>query len=392
MKRSDELIVEIRAKKKEVENLHKAGETSKAAKVAEELDAICDEYQIQKAKEKSDFDNFLAAKDKGECTLIDPNGGSKSEYYNNFFQGVRTNFQNSGDLLMTDKQGGGYLLPTELNNEIISKLAEQNVMRELATTITTESKHKIPIVSSKPQAQWTREGQQINFSDETFDEIELGACKLTCSIKITNELLADSSYNLEEHFANQFVEAIASAEEEMFITGTPTSDTNVPVGFLTTLENIADSDSVIVTSHASSLDSNPKIIGDDLISLVYTLPRAYRRNASWLMNDATLQYIRKIKTTEGQFLWTDSLREGEPPQLLGYPVFTSSYFPAASVAGDTFAAFGDFHKYFIADRSTRLFKPLRELYAMSDCTAFLMIERVDGRLVDTNAIKLLKLV
>lgn len=308
------------------------------------------------------------------------------EYRNAFLGAIRDNFQHVDNYLSEGVDAnGGYLCPVELDKEITKALEEKNVLREMSTVINTASKHQLPIVSSKPTAYWVTEGAEINLTDESFSQVTLDAHKLAVGVKVTNELVADSAYNLEDFFAQQFGEILGNAEEDAFINGAASSDTqNQPTGFLTTLSNLTD-------SYITTATTDTAISVDDLVNLEYSVNRAYRKNASWLMNDATLQKIRQLKNANLDFIWTPSMVEGEPDKLFGRPVYTSSFFPAADTRGDIAVAFGDFSRYIIADRGTRIFKPLREVYALSDMTAFLLIERVDGKLVDTQAIKLLKL-
>lgn len=308
---------------------------------------------------------------------------TSGEYARNFFTAVRDNFKVVNEYLREGMDvNGGFLLPSEFHDALVSTLEQENVMRQIATVITTQSQHKIDIVANRPAANWISEGQTINFSNETFAQVSLDAYKLAVGVKVSNELLQDSFYNLENHFVEEFGRAIGNAEEDAFINGVSSGVTKMPTGFLTTLSTVSDAQ---VTTATSSLTA------DDLLSLVYSLPRAYRKNASWLMHDATLELIRKLKDDTKNYLLTPSLVAGEPDHLLGYPVYTSAYFPAEMSSGKVIAAFGDFSRYVIADRATRTFKPLRELYAESDITGFLMIERVDGALIDQKSVKILKL-
>lgn len=123
---------------------------------------------------------------------------------------------------------------------------------------------------------------------------------------------------------------------------------------------------------------------------MYSLKRPYRKNAKFMCNDQTLLAIRKLKDNNGAYIWQPSFREGEPDRLLGYPVYTSPYFPAVA-AGKAALAFGDFKYYNIGDRGTRSFDQLKELFAGNGMVAFLARERVDGKLVLPEAIKLLKM-
>ena len=309
-----------------------------------------------------------------------------NDYHRNFIDAIRGGFRNDAAEYLREgiDSKGGYLVPQEMNDAIVTKLREENVMRQFATVITTESKHKIPILASQPSASWIAEGQEIPLKEENFSRLELDAYKLAAGTKISNELLQDSYYNLEDFFVEEFGKSLAAAEEDAFINGGADSDTsNRPTGILTSL----DSDNFVATSIANQFSI------DDLIDTVYSLPRPYRQNASWLMHDSFLQKIRRQKS-DYQYFWTPSIVEGEPEKLLGYNVFTSPFMPETpttqNAAGKPICLFGDFSKYYIADRGTRIFKPLFELFAISDLSAFLMIERVDGKLIDKNSMRLLK--
>lgn len=127
------------------------------------------------------------------------------------------------------------------------------------------------------------------------------------------------------------------------------------------------------------------------MSLEFSLKRPYRKNAVWLMSDSVLSIVRKMKDAVGRFIWEPSLTESEPARLFGYPVYTSPFMPTME-SGNVIALFGDFQDYYlIGERGQRVFKPLRELFAMSDQTAFLMIERIDAKLTNLEAVKALKL-
>ena len=326
----------------------------------------------------SNYSGFFSQKGgtmKKQNTMYQTTG----DYHKHFLAAVRQNFKVADEYLREGVDTkGGYLLPTEMNNEIVTKLEQENVMRQICRVIQTESRHKIPIQATKPVATWIREGDPITLSNETFSEIILDANKLACGVKISNELLADSFYNVEEQLEIEFSKAMAASEEQSFISG---SGNGEPTGFLTTLAS--DTDSAISTASTT-------LAVDDLINVVYSLRREYRQGACWLMHDGALQQIRQLKNNNLNHYWTPSVVDGEPDKLLGFSVYTSAFMPQFA-KGAVIAAFGDFQRYYIADRAVRTFKPLHELYALNDISAFLMIERVDGKLADNAAIKLLTL-
>ena len=306
-------------------------------------------------------------------------GRASDEYKKALLQAMRTNFRQISNVLQEgiDPQGG-YLVPDEYDKRLIDILTEENVMRTLGTNITTSGEHKINIAATKPAAAWIEEGGTLTFGDATFDQIILDAHKLHVAIKVTEELLYDNAFNLENYILTQFGKALSNAEEDAFINGTGVSQ---PLGILAETGGAQ----VGVTSASST-----KVTADEIINLVYSLKRPYRKNAVFLANDVCIAELRKLKDNNGQYLWQPSLQAGEPDRVLGYKVYTSPYFPVPT-AGGTAVAFGDFSYYNIGDRGTRSFAELKELFAGNGMIGFVAKERVDGKLVLPEAVKLLQM-
>ncbi|MEG3074341.1 MAG: phage major capsid protein, partial [Ruthenibacterium sp.] len=128
---------------------------------------------------------------------------------------------------------------------------------------------------------------------------------------------------------------------------------------------------------------------DDIVNLVYALKSPYRRNAAFLTHDTTVAALRKLKDSNGQYLWQPSLVAGQPDRLFGYPIHTSPYAPTIA-AGALSLAFGDFSNYWIADRQGRTIQRLNEIYAGNGQVGFLVTERVDGKVILAEGIQLLK--
>lgn len=306
-------------------------------------------------------------------------GRASNEYKSAIMAALRSNFRQVSNLLEEgNSANGGFLVPAEWDSRLIDVLKEENVMRKLGTHITTAGEHKINIAATKPAAAWISEGQPITFSNATFGQKTLDAYKLGVGIQVTNELLYDNVFDLESYIIDQFGKAIGNAEEDAFINGT---GTNQPTGILTTIA--ADATAYVTTTGAS-------ISADDIINLTYSLKRPYRRKACFLINDSTLALIRKFKDSTQNYLWTPSYQAGEPDMLLGFPIYSTPYMPKAE-SGEFAIAFGDFSYYNIADRGVRTVKELRELYAVQDISAFMMIERVDGVLIQPEAVRALKI-
>ena len=298
-------------------------------------------------------------------------GRASDEYKKGMLTALRSNFKQISNVLQEGVDAdGGYLVPEEMDSRLIEKLTEDNIVRRLATTITTSGDHKINIAASDPAAAWIEEGGALDFGDAKFAQILLDAHKLHVAVKITEELLYDNAFNLESHIIKKFGEALANAEEDAFLNG---DGTGKPTGIFdaTGGGNVAKTVSTVKT--------------DDIIDLIYALRRPYRKNAVFIMNDKTIAGIRKLKDGNGQYLWQPSNQAGEPDRVCGYTVYTSAYAPEDAIA------FGDFSYYNIGDRGTRSFAELRELFAGNGMIGYVAKERVDGKLVLPEAVQILKI-
>jgi HK97 family phage major capsid protein len=273
---------------------------------------------------------------------------------------------------------GGYLVPDEFERTLIQNLEEENIFRKLAKIIQTSSgDRKIPIVVTKGTASWLDEGEDYDEDDVVFGQASIGAYKLGTMIKVSEELLNDSVFNIEEFISTEFARRIGAKEEEAFLVG---DGEGKPTGIF------AATGGAQVGATAAA---NNAITADEVIDLVYSLKSPYRKNAVFILNDATVKVLRKLKDGQGQYLWQPSLTAGTPDTLLNRPVYTSAYAPAIAAGAKTIA-FGDFKYYWIADRQGRSFKRLNELYATTGQVGFLGSQRVDGKLILPEAIKVLQ--
>ena len=299
-------------------------------------------------------------------------GRASDAYKDAMLSAMRSNFRNVSNVLQEGVDAdGGYLVPEEYDRRLIDVLDGENIMRSLATKITTAGQHKINIAATKPATAWIEEGGALSFGDATFDQIYLDAYKLHVAIKVTEELLYDNAFGLENYIITQFGKALANAEEDAFLNG---DGKGKPTGIFAKTGG-----GQIAGTLTAAIKS------DDLIDLVYGLKRPYRKKASFIMNDATLASLRKLKDNNGAYIWQPSYKEGEPDRVLGYAVHTSAFAPTNA------SAFGDYSYYNIGDRGSRSFAELRELFAGNGMVGYVAKERVDGKLILPEAVKILKL-
>ena len=346
-----------------------------------EADVVALGREINRLERQADIDRELsqptsaALTGKPGSTGVVKSGRASDEYRQDFGNILRGRVPVHNVLSTSPDADGGYLVPVEFERQLVQGLEEANVIRAIAKTITTAAERKIPIAGQGSVAKWTAENAAVTASDLKFDQKTIDAFKLTDLVKVSIELLQDSMFDLESYITADFARAFGVAEEEAFCVGT---GTNQPTGIFT-----ANGGTVGVTAGAS-------ITTDNLIDLIYALKSPYRRSAVFLMRDITVSALRKLKDSNGAYLWQPSVQAGQPDRLLGYPIYTSPYAPTVAT-GALPVAFGDFSNYWIADRMGRTVQRLSELYAGNGQIGFLATERVDGKVILAEGIQLLKM-
>ena len=274
---------------------------------------------------------------------------------------------------------GGFTVPDEFEKELVEALEENNIFRGMATVIRTSSgTRKIPIAEDTGEASWIDEGEEIPESDTTFGQTMLSAYKLGTMIKISNELLNDSAFDLATYIARRFGVRMGNAEERAFITG---DGVGKPLGLL------AETGGAKVGVTAGKKDA---VTFDEIFKLYYALKAPYRKKAQFLCNEALVLQLMTIKDNNGNYIWKPGLEIGKPDTLLNRPLKTSAFMPEIK-GGSKVMAFGDYSYYWVADRQNRTFRRLNELYARTDQVGFLTTQRVDGKLILPEAVQLLQM-
>ena len=304
-------------------------------------------------------------------------GRNSDEYKKSFWQAMRNKknpYEAVNALQIGTDSEGGYLVPDEYESTLIEKLHDENVIRQYATVIkSSNGDKKIPVVAGYGEATWTDEEAAYTESDDSFGVITLGAHKLTSIIKVSEELLNDSAFDLEQYISKEFVRRMAAAEENAFINGTGTGR---PTGILQTAET------------GKTTAAAAAITADEVIDLYHSLRSPYRKNAVFIANDSTVKSVRQLKDSNGMYLWQPGLKEGQPDTLIGNRIISSAYMPEIG-AGKKPILFGDISYYWIADRQGRTFQRLNELYAETGQVGFRTFQRVDGKLTLAEAVKTL---
>ena len=269
---------------------------------------------------------------------------------------------------------GGYLVPNEFENQIISCLEEENVLRKISNVITTSHDLKIPGVVNNGSATWISEGEKIEESDDAFGQIVIRAYKIGTSIKVSDELIEDSAFDIEKYISETFAHRIGKTEEDGFLNGTGIGQ---PKGLL------------LDATVGTLTETSGKITLDDVINLFHSVGGRYRASGILLMNSKTFRLLYKEKGAFGQNIWEPSLEKDVPTKLLGKPVIICDSMPDPESFSKP-VLFGDFSYYWIGDRGNRSIKRLNELYAKNGQVGFLTSQRVDAKLTQPEAIKSLQ--
>jgi len=288
---------------------------------------------------------------------------------------------------------GGYAVPRQIDAAIARTLTQMSPIRKVAQVVQTGTAGYRKLIATGGVASgWVSEtAGRPETATPTFAEIAPPTGELYANPAASQAMLDDAAFDLESWLAAEIATEFARAEGAAFVGG---SGVDQPRGFLTAPTS-ANPDGnrpqgtlqfVVSGAAADFATTNPET---RLIDLVHALKAGHRQGASWVMNSATLARVRKFKTADGGFLWQPGMVEGQPDRLLGYPVIEAEDMP--DVAADALPiAFGNFRNgYLIAERSATSI--LRDPFTNKPFVHFYATKRVGGQLLDSEAIKLLKI-
>jgi len=245
------------------------------------------------------------------------------------------------DMSVTADSAGGFLVPTEFRAQVIMAMEKLPVMRNLVSVFPIQAKDEIPRVTAKPSASWGSENTTFNAGsdDPTLDNVTLSTNLLKILTKLSRKLVANARVDVVQLMTQLFAQAFSKAEDAAFMGG---NGSGKPTGLRYAGQGVA-----------SVGQAGGSITGDDLISLYHALGSQYRPTAYWLMNDAVIAKIRKLKeAVTGQYLWVPGLA-GAPATILGRPVLEQNDIPTnlggASPAVESEIWFGDPKFYYVGD-------------------------------------------
>jgi len=268
----------------------------------------------------------------------------------------------------------GYLAPPEFGDEIIKLLRELSPIRQYANVKAMSGAEIIwPRRKASTQAVWVGETDDRTASEPQYEQVTIKPHEMATYTDISRQLLEDNAYNLEAELQSDLAESFAITEGSAFVTGTGTGQ---PMGLLTSTQ--------IQTVTAATLTA------DTVIDLFYSLPSFHAQNGTFVMNRNTLAAVRKLKDSNGAYIWQESIRDGQPATLLGRPVVEAVDMPDPA-KNNTPIIFGDLSGYRIMDRIG--FEILVDPYTLATkgMTRFHARRRVGADVTNPDRLKKLKL-
>jgi HK97 family phage major capsid protein len=370
----------------------------------EALDASFDLVTRQDATEaavealRGDVDDVRSRLDRvGRAAarpLIEGAGAAHSLEVKSFVQGYlrsgrETELKSLSGAVAAD---GGYAVPREIDALISARLKNISPIRAIAQVVQTGTAGYRKLVTTGGTASgWVSEtAARPLTATPAFAEIAPPSGELYANPAASQAMLDDAAFDVQSWLAGEIAMEFARAEGAAFVSGTGVSQ---PMGFLTTPSSTANDATRIfgtlqhlVSGNATGFDTSPEL---KLIDLVHALKAGHRQGASWVMNAKTLAVVRKLKASDGSFLWQPGLMEGQPNRLLGYPVVEAEDMPDLA-AGTLPIAFGNFRAgYLITERTATSI--LRDPFTNKPFVHFYATKRIGGQVLDSDAIKLLKI-
>lgn len=324
----------------------------------------------------------------------DQQRSQSSEEFRKFLRGegpraydVKPSPIDTRDLSKLTAGAGGNTVPTDFYGRLLAHLIETSAIMQSGATILNTSGGEViqvPKTTAHSSASIVTEAAAIGESDPTFGQVSLGAYKYGTMIQVSRELLTDTGVDLEGYLAMQAGRALGNAFGAHAITGDGSSK---PRGVVTdaTVGKTGATGSATTFGDQSAAGAG----ADNLIDLFHSVIAPYRMSSAcrWIMNDTTAGVVRKIKTSEGQYIWSPSVIAGQPDTILGKPVLTDPNV-AVPAANAKSVLFGDFSQYFVRLAGGVRFERSDEFAFGNDLVTFRALMRADAALVDlTGAVK-----
>lgn len=294
-----------------------------------------------------------------------PQAGPEVSDFRRFLMGEPMNAVSTGTT------SAGYLVPEDLYGQIIRKLYDWGEVIGMADVIRTSTLTDIPVDGTAPTAYWIAEAGAYTESSPTVSRVQLGAKKVGTLIKVSEELLQDSAFDVEAYVRDLTAEALGREMEAQFVAGTQSS---CPAGI------VPNATQALTSSITASFGYG------DILTLYTSVKQAYARGGEFLCSRQALGTIMGLQDGANRYIFQPSYTAGEPDRLLGRPIRCSEAMEAPA-SNKCPLVFGNFKYYKIGLRGGLYMQRLNELYAGNGQVGFRAFMRCDGQVALSEAIK-----
>ena len=269
------------------------------------------------------------------------------------------------------------LIPTQILDELTTRLQQSSgVLAANPRIINTEGQGgytlKANQFSTLGTASVISEGGAFSESDPTVTTVTFQAFKFGRLSQVSNELLADAFFDLERYLGDELSVSLGQTIAPVLVTGSGTA----------TVQGVLNNVTTGITS-GTAVSGAPTYA--NVIGLYGSLPTPYRMNSSWLMNPSTFTALAQLLDGQNRSLLLPSLSGDAPTTLLGRPVYLDSNMPATGLSAKSIW-FGDMSAFYTVRFAERLTIDVSRDFAFAnDLTTYRIKQRLDGRIVDTNA-------
>jgi len=287
----------------------------------------------------------------------------------------------------SDTEGGFLVAPEQFVQQMIQAVDNAVFIRGLATKFQVGQASSLGVPTLDTDAEdtdWTTELLTGNEEDSIrFGKRNLYPHPMAKRVKISNDLIRKAIMPVERIIIDRMSYKVGVTQEKAFLTGNGAAQ---PLGVFTASANGISTGRDVFTGNSTTA-----VTFDGLIEAKYALKAAYWGKAQWLFHRDAVKMITKLKDGDGQYLWRESVRVGEPDTILGMPMNVSEYAPNTFTTGLYVGLLGDFSKYWIADALSLQMQRLTELYAETNQIGFISRVETDGMPVLEEAFARVKL-
>lgn len=287
------------------------------------------------------------------------------------------------DMLTTSSTAGGYVVPQDFYDTVISAKVPAVAMRRTnARVINTSNGRDLPIPtqSAYGAAAYLAEGVAATETDDTGAKVTAKAYTAARMTKVSIQLLEDGAVDVAGLIGQNIGRAFAQFEDPEFLKGTGAGSSHITGATLNASPVQVAVGGTVLFTYA------------DLVTYYFSVQPQYRNSpgAGFVLMDTAMATLLGLKDSSNRPIWTASQIPGEPDTLMGKPLVTSPNF-ATEAANSLFGLWGDFSNgYTIRQDGTLNVRRTDERFIDSLEVGFIAWERVDGVITDANAFKVWK--